>query len=361
MSATLLAGRYRIRSRIGAGGMAVVELADDMQLERRVAIKLLRESFVGDDAIRKRFVREARSAGRLSHPNVVRVFDAGESERRPYIVMEYVPGETLAATLAHRGRLPPAEVVELGAQACAGLQEAHDHGLIHRDVKPQNLIVRRDGTLKVADFGIVRGDETTRLTQHGTILGTAAYLAPEQAAGEDVSPATDVYSLGAVLYELLTGRPPYQFDSLADLADKQRTGAIVPVRDLEPDVPDRLEAVVMRCLARDPAFRYTSTAELGAALRASLDLQRDETAATAPLSARGAATFGGMSVWMWIGAAVLLVAVGVTVGVLGLRGRSRNGTGAPRPAAPVVAPIPRGKTPAAEARNLSAWLRANSR
>jgi serine/threonine-protein kinase len=361
LTATLLAGRYRIIRRLGAGGMAVVELADDMQLERRVAIKLLRERFLGDGEIRTRFVREARSAARLSHPNVVRVFDAGEAEGRPFIVMEYVEGETLAAVRAGRRTLPPAEVVGLGIQACAGLQEAHEHGLIHRDVKPQNLIVHRDGTLKIADFGIVRGDETTRLTHHGTILGTAAYLAPEQAAGDDVSPSTDVYALGAVLYELLTGRPPYEFDSLAELADKQRSGEVVPVRDVEPAVPDALEAVVMRCLARDPTFRYRSAAELATSLRASLDGPPDETA-TVPLPARASASFAGMAPSMWIGAAVLLAAIGVTVGILDLRGHGGStGETGQRRTMPVVAPIARGKRAVDEARNLSAWLRANSR
>jgi serine/threonine-protein kinase len=162
LSATLLAGRYRIERRLGEGAMALVELADDMQLERPVAIKLLRASVLDDGDFRLRFVREARAAARLSHPNVVRVFDTGETDARPFIVMEYVPGETLAGILERRQKLPPAEVVDLGMQACAGLAEAHEHRLVHRDIKPQNLLIRDDGTLKIADFGIVRGEETTR-------------------------------------------------------------------------------------------------------------------------------------------------------------------------------------------------------
>jgi eukaryotic-like serine/threonine-protein kinase len=360
LSTTLLAGRYRIVRRLGAGATAVVELADDRQLERPVAIKLLGESVLGDRDFRARFVREARAAARLSHPNVVRVFDTGETGGRPFIVMEYVPGETLAALLERRRRLPPAEVVDLGVQACAGLAEAHAHGLVHRDVKPQNLILREDGTLKIADFGIVRGDETTRLTQHGTVLGTAAYLSPEQAAGEDVTAATDVYALGAVLYEALTGRPPYQFASLAELAEMQGSGAVAPVRDLEPRVPERLEAVVMRCLARDARFRHGSAAELGTALRVSLEPRRGETTATTRLPGRAPTAWPrARAGWLVVGAAVV-AATALALGLWRLGG-SGGGRKPNRPAAPAVAAVPRGKTPADEARNLVAWLRANSR
>ena len=365
MSATLLAGRYRIISRLGAGAMAVVELADDMQLERPVAIKRLAEGMAEDVGFRTRFIREARAAARLSHPNVVRVFDTGESDGVPFIVMEYVPGETLGALLARRRTLAPAEVVELGVQACAGLAEAHEQGLVHRDVKPQNLILRDDGTLKIADFGIVRGDETTRLTQHGTVLGTAAYLSPEQAAGADVTAASDLYSLGAVLYESLTGRTPYEFASLAELADKQRLSGVTPVRDLDPRVPERLEAVVMRCLARDARFRYGSATELGSALRASLEPSGDDTAATRPLPARTrAARIRQIRSRWWIVlvAVAVAAAVALALGLARLGGNGGNGGHRPiRPSAHVVTTIPRAETPAAEARNLSAWLRANSR
>jgi serine/threonine-protein kinase len=359
LSATLLAGRYRITRRLGAGATAVVELAEDMQLERPVAIKLLAESVLGDDDLRVRFGREARAAARLSHPNVVRVFDSGETDGRPFIVMEYVPGETLAALL-ERGPLPAAEVVDLGAQACAGLAAAHDHGLVHRDVKPQNLIVRDDGTLKIADFGIVRGDETTRLTQHGTVLGTAGYLAPEQAAGEDVTAATDLYALGAVLYESLTGRTPYEFASLVELADRQRHGTVAPVRDLDPGVPERLEAVVMRCLAREPRFRYASAAELGTALRRSLGELSDAEDETERLPAR-AARRARVSGWWWIAGAAVLAATGLGLGLSRLGGSGNASPPHRQPSAPIVAGISRGTTPADEARNLSAWLRANSR
>ena len=214
MSETLAAGRYRIERTLGSGGMAVVYLAHDEELHRRVAIKVLAEHLAGDDSFRARFLQESKLAGRLSHPNVVQVYDAGEAEGSPYIVMEYVPGDTIA----QRGKLSSRDAVPLALQACAGLQHAHAAGLVHRDVKPANLLVREDDVLKIADFGIARAAELTRLTQHGTVLGTAAYLSPEQAAGEEVTTATDIYSLGAVVYELLTGRSPYEFESLAELA-----------------------------------------------------------------------------------------------------------------------------------------------
>jgi serine/threonine-protein kinase len=204
--------------------------------------------------------------------------------------MEHVPG----TTLAELGQIAPTRAVELAIQACHGLAHAHAAGLVHRDVKPQNLLLREDGTVKVADFGIARAAETTALTQVGTVLGTAAYLSPEQALGEEVTTAADVYSLGAVLYELLGGRPPYEFDSLADLAAKQSSGQIVPVGELAPEVPRGVEDAVMRSLARNPAYRPASAAafahELGAEGEPTVPLRTPVPAPQEPAPARAGGT-----------------------------------------------------------------------
>jgi serine/threonine-protein kinase len=353
----MVAGRYEVERTLGRGGMATVFLARDGALQRQVALKVLAPDLPGDGAFRERFLREARLAARLSHPNVVRVFDAGEADGQPYIVMEYVPGETVADLLARRRKVTPAEAVDIAAQACEALEHAHEHGLVHRDVKPQNLLVREDGCVKLADLGIARAAESTHLTQRGTILGTAAYLSPEQAAGEEVTPAADVYSIGAVLYELLTGRTPYEFSSLVELAAKQAGGEIVPPRDLEPGIPDRLEALVMRCLARDPQFRPSSAGEVAAELRAALDGdRRPPTAVTLPLPQRMHVSLPGAGAWPWIAAAAIVAAVGLALGVTQLGGESSK----PAPRRPTVAPVPAGATAADEARNLSAWLRRYS-
>ena len=248
--------------------MATVFLAQDSELDRPVAIKILAAQLASEPAFYERFVREARMAARLAHPNIVQVFDAGEEGERRYIVMEYVPGRTLGEELSAKGRLASARVVDLALQVCGALELAHSSGLVHRDVKPQNLLLRDDGTVKIADFGVARAAEATMLTEIGSILGTVAYLSPEQAAGEPVTAAADIYSLGVVLYELLTGRTPHEFRSLADLAVKQREETIRPLSKLEPSVPERLEAVVMRCLARNPGYRPVSAAELARELAA---------------------------------------------------------------------------------------------
>jgi eukaryotic-like serine/threonine-protein kinase len=357
LSETLAHGRFRVERTLGHGGMAIVYLANDEDLHRPVAVKVLAEHLADDESIRKRFLREARLAARLSHPNVVHVYDAGETEGQLFIVMEYVPGETLAAS----GKIPTLDAVRLALQACAGLQHAHDAGLIHRDVKPGNLLLRGDGVLKVADFGLARTADTTHLTQLGTILGTAAYLAPEQAAGEEVTTAADIYSLGAVLYELLTGRPPFQFDSLAELAEKQSTGVITPVREVEPAVPEPVEAVVMRCLAREPRFRPASAAEVAHDLASAGEVPTEPllaTALTEPLQARRYESVPGSGPWLLIAGAVVVAGLAVILGLLQLGDGGDSPDPLPRPS--ISAPA-RGGTPAAEARNLSAWLRRHSR
>ena len=347
MTGTLAAGRYRIERELGRGGMAVVYLAHDGELERPVAIKVLAEHLSGDDDFVARFVREARLASRLSHPNVVHVYDAGDEDGRPFIVMECVSGGSLADT----AQLPPERVVALGAQACSGLQHAHDAGLVHRDVKPANLLVRDDGVLKIADFGIARVSESTRHTQVGTVLGTAAYLAPEQVSGEDATSASDLYALGAVLYELLTGRPPYVVTSLADLASLQTDGTIAPVRDLEPSVPPEVEAAVMHALAREPRFRPGSAAELAH------ELAGTEERPTRPLPrAPSPSTHRGR---LWLAAALVVTALAIALGLARLGGD--GGSSSPPPAPARVSPPARGATAAQQARNLARWLRTHSR
>ncbi len=351
---TVAAGRYRLERPLGHGGMATVYLGRDSELDRPVAVKVLAEDLAGDGAFRKRFLREARLAARLSHPNVVSVYDAGGEEHgRPYIVMEHVEGRTLADLVRERGRLSPDEAVGLALQACRGLAHAHAAGLVHRDVKPQNLLLRDDGTLKIADFGIARAAETTALTQTGTILGTAAYLSPEQAAGEEVTAAADVYSLGAVLYELLAGQPPYELDSLADLARMQAEGRITPVGELAPEVPQRIEDAVMRSLARNPAYRPASAEELAK------ELVLHE---PAPVSPTAPTRISRPNRKLWLALAAVLGVAAILLGVaLGTGGGSGPSSPPPKSPAPAVAPIPRGQTPQQQARNLSAWLRRYSR
>ena len=353
--------RYVEEETLGRGGMATVVLARDEQLGRKVAIKRLSAELTGDEVFRERFLREARMAGRLSHPNIVAVFDVGEEDGIPYIDMEYVEGETLADLTARKGPLEPDRAVDLVLQVCAGLEHAHESGLVHRDVKPQNLLVRSDDTVKIADFGVARLLNATQLTQAGTVLGTAAYLAPEQALGEQVTGAADVYSLGAVLYELLGGRPPYVFETLAELTVKQREGPPPPIAGVAPD----LQAVVFRCLRPEPAERPASPAALARELA-----QASPEPPTVPLPAPGETAVTRV---MERPARTLHVtwsqaAVGAVLGVAALAGGlafglSRGGDDAPSPppAEPASAEVlPRGETPAESARLLADWLRARA-
>jgi serine/threonine protein kinase len=359
-SPSLVSGRYEIERVLGHGGMATVVLARDAHLGRRVAVKQLDESLADSDEVRIRFVREAQLAARLNHPNIVGVFDAGEDAGRPYIVMEYVDGDTLAAILKRRRRLDPHEAVALAAQAAVALQHAHEAGLIHRDVKPGNLLVRDDGTLKVTDFGIARAAEATQVTERGTILGTAAYLAPEQARGEPATPAADVYALGAVLYEMLTGRPPYRFESLADLSRQQQRGAVEPT-----GISPELDAVLLRALAADPAERPASAAVFAEQLRTAIVAPAIDgaEARTVVIPRRPVRERPRRSrTWTWIAVAVLAAAAAGLA--LAVAADDAGDGGEARPPATTVAPVtpvPRSDDPQEQARLLSEWLRANSR
>jgi serine/threonine-protein kinase len=345
---TIAAGRYSVERVLGGGAMAKVLLARDAELGRPVAVKLLDDSLAADESFRARFTREARHAAALSHPNVVTVFDAGEAEGRPYIVMEYVEGRTLDDRLRAEGALAPDEVRRIARQVCAGLEHAHVHGLVHRDLKPGNLIERSDGTVKIADFGIARGDDATDLTEAGTIVGTAAYLAPEQAESGPITPRTDLYALGVVLYELLTGRRPWKIESLSDFT--RRRGQ--PPPPLPEHVPGGLRRVVEQCLAWEPTDRPTSAAEIATQLDARDDaatvVMRRAPARRRPPRRRAA------PVWP----AAILAALVLALGALGIALLQDDGG---TPTTPQVEPIPDGATPSEDARNLSDWLRENSR
>ena len=265
----LFADRYRLERRLGVGGMATVQLAFDTRLERNVAVKLLAEHLADDSSFVSRFRREALAAARLVHPNVVQVFDFGldDETHRNFIVMEYVDGHSCAELLRDRGTLAPDEAVEILAQSCRGLDYAHRHGVVHRDVKPGNLMRSRDGMVKLADFGIAKAAEQSDITKVGSVLGTAAYLAPEQARGEPAGPASDMYALGVVAYQLMAGRLPYDAASLTDLARLQESGPPPRLDEIEPGVPAALGAAVARALHRDPGQRDSDASEMETALR----------------------------------------------------------------------------------------------
>jgi eukaryotic-like serine/threonine-protein kinase len=243
-----IAGRYRVIGRLGVGGMSTVMLAVDERLERKVAVKLLAEHLAEDAMFVSRFKREALAAARLVHPNVVQVFDFGfdQATHQHFIVMEHVSGQSCAELLRDRGHLDVDQVVDIVTQACRGLDYAHRNGVVHRDVKPGNLLVSDSGVVKLADFGIARATDQSSITQVGSVLGTAAYLSPEQARGDEAGPRADLYSLGVVAYQLLSGRLPYEASSLSELALKQQRESPTPLDQLNPHVPPELaEAVAL--------------------------------------------------------------------------------------------------------------------
>jgi eukaryotic-like serine/threonine-protein kinase len=268
-----IAGRYRIERRLGAGGMSTVFEATDTVLERAVAIKLLAEHLAEDDDFVARFRREALAAARLMHPNVVQVFDSGEDQAsgRHYIVMEYVDGPSCADLLREHKQLGIEETVAIVRDACHGLDYAHKAGVVHRDVKPGNLlIVEETGAVKLADFGIAKAAEQTRITQVGSVLGTAAYLSPEQARGDEAGPPSDVYSLGVCAYQFLAGRLPHEYGSLTELALKQQQEAVEPLGHHRPEVPPQLDAAVRVALEREPEARYASALDMAHGIEAGL-------------------------------------------------------------------------------------------
>ena len=287
----VLAGRYVLREMLGAGGMATVWRATDEVLGRDVAVKVLSPQFAADPDFLARFEREARHAARLSHPRLVTVFDSGVDEALPFIVMELVTGPTLRQVLDHAGMLPPGEAVGIAAAVCEGLEVAHAAGLVHRDIKPANIVLASGGEVKVLDFGIARADGRVGGTRTQAVLGTAAYLSPEQASGYPAGPAADLYSLGCVLFEMLTGAPPFSAETTVGLAYRQVHDEPGPPSARRPGLPERLDQITARLLAKDPASRPASAAAARAGLLSALNPD-----ATAVLTPSSGGTVPGMPV-----------------------------------------------------------------
>jgi eukaryotic-like serine/threonine-protein kinase len=265
LSGTLFAGRYRVTRKLGGGGMADVYLAEDQELGRRVAIKILHDRYANDDQFVERFRREATHAAGLSHPNIVSIFDRGETNGSYYIVMEYVEGRTLKELIRSRGPCPIQVAIAYTRQILAALRYAHRNGVIHRDIKPHNVIVDAEGVVKVTDFGIARAG-ASQMTEEGAIIGTAQYLSPEQARGAPVDQTSDLYSTGIVLFELVTGEVPFSGETPVEIAMKHLSETPDAPSDLRQEVPPDLDMVVLRALAKEPSDRYQSAAAMDADL-----------------------------------------------------------------------------------------------
>jgi serine/threonine-protein kinase len=320
MVGDVLAGRYELEELVGTGGMSSVYRAHDRELDRRVALKILHLRFADDDEYVERFLREARTVAGLSHPNIVTVIDRGAHEGQKFIVFEYVEGETLKGLIQRDGPLPLDRALELAIQIARGLSSAHGSGLVHRDVKPQNVLLNGNGQAKVTDFGIAREiDVQHGVTQTGTVLGTSDYISPEQAQGNRVDEQSDIYSLGVVLYELLTGEVPFTGENFVAVAMRHVNDPPPNVLDRRPDTPPRVAAAVARCLAKDPRDRWPSMSELCRELEACLAEarggQHEEGTAIlplphepvrAPVSPR---TVGAARSIPWLGLAILAGAI----------------------------------------------------
>ena len=254
----VLDGRYALEVLVGSGGMADVYRAKDQLLERTVAVKILHQQYENDKEFIERFQREAKAAARITHPNIVNVYDVGIAEGRHYIVMEYVPGRTLKERIKEEGPVPAAEALHIARQIAGALAQAHINNLVHCDIKPHNILVMPDGNVKVADFGIARAVTESTMTYNDNIMGSVHYFSPEQARGTIITPKSDVYSLGVVLYEMLTGRIPFDGNTAVSIARKHLEEEPQPLRSLVPNIPPVVEALVTRMMAKDPALRPDS-------------------------------------------------------------------------------------------------------
>ena len=315
MTPDTVAGRYRLEQRLSTTVMADVWLADDSVLERRVVVKLL-----AADADRSRFEREARAAAALAHPNIVQLFDYGEERGRPYMVLEYLPGGTLADRLPEGKPLPDVETRRVAAQVAAGLAHAHLHGVVHRDLKTGNVLFDSEDRAKVADFGIARIHGTDTITDTGTVLGTAAYMAPEQVVGGAVTPAADVYAFGVLLYRMLSGRFPFESEHPMELARMHRDLDPPPLRSVRGDAPGNLAALAMAALTKDPGARPADGASLLAELeRGTSAPTLVEEAATVHLPALRRRRRGRLA---YLVAGMLLLAAGLVVAAIVVGSRS---------------------------------------
>jgi eukaryotic-like serine/threonine-protein kinase len=323
--------RYEIEELVGHGGMSSVYKARDSLLERHVALKILHDQYSADEDFVERFKREARSVAQLQHPNLVTVIDRGEADGRQFIVFEYIDGENLKEHVVRKGRLDVREALEIALEVARGLAFAHDQGLVHRDVKPQNILLNGDGRAKVTDFGIARSVDVDGMTQTGTVLGTSNYIAPEQASGQRVDAHSDVYALGVVLYELLAGELPFPGESFVAVAMKHMHEPAPNLLDVRGDVPLRVAAAVDRALEKDPEQRFPTmdafAAELEACL-AELDHGPEGDATMVIPSARRAAPRRRqISRWpIAIGLVALLAVAAIVIGLLASRGSDNGGT-----------------------------------
>ena len=275
MTERILAGRYRLLERIGKGGMAVVYRAEDRRTGHSVAVKVLRSEFAQNAEYVSRFQREAQAASKMTHHNIVNLLDVGMDGDSRYLVMEYVPGQTLKEVIEEKGRLSAAQAVAVTIRILSALQHAHENGIVHRDIKPQNILVNSEGLIKVADFGIARIADTKTLSQSDTVMGSVHYFSPEQARGDEADERSDIYSVGVVLYEMLTGHVPYDADNQVAIAMQHLHGQPEPIATYAPDVPPAVAYVCMVAMSKNPANRYQSAREMASDLSAALEGRMD--------------------------------------------------------------------------------------